>query len=131
MRIEKLPLWSAGLMLCGAIACTFGALAQDARAPLPSRVIMRGDVPDLQIVDLRGQRKNDMLIVQAELYNVATRDIQIYHRFRWLDDNGFQIGDGEVWKPTVILGRQSLMLRGGAVSPKAADFRLEMSLVMQ
>ena len=91
----------------------------------------QGDVPDLQIVDLRGQRKNDMLIVQAELYNLAPRDIQIYHRFRWLDENGFQIGDGEVWKPTVILGRQSLMLRGGAVSPKAADFRLEMSLVMQ
>lgn len=113
------------------IMFAFNCLAQDPRPPLPSRVILRGDVPDLQIVDLRGQRKNDILIVQAELFNTSTRDIQIYHRFRWLDESGFQIGDGEVWKPTLLLGRQSLMLRGGAVSPKAADFRLEMSLTMQ
>ena len=130
MKPMYLRSFSACLALIS-IMFAVNCLAQDQRPPLPSRVILRGDVPDLQIVDLRGQRKNDILIVQAELFNTSTRDIQIYHRFRWLDESGFQIGDGEVWKPTLLLGRQSLMLRGGAVSPKAADFRLEMSLTMQ
>jgi uncharacterized protein YcfL len=57
--------------------------------------------------------------------------MQIYYRFRWLDENGFQIGDGEVWKPVVILGKQSLIMKGAAMSPKAADFRLELSAHMK
>ena len=107
------------------------ASAQSGGAPLPSRVMLRGDVPDMQVLDLKGQRRNDMLQVQAELYNNSNNDMQIYYRFRWLDENGFQIGDGEVWKPVVILGKQSLIMKGAALSPKAADFRLELSAHMK
>jgi uncharacterized protein YcfL len=81
----------------------------------------------LQTVDLRAQRRNDVLVVQAEVLNMDTRDLRLYYRFRWLDAGGMQVGDGETWKQLVFLGKQSQFIKGIAYGPHATDFRIEMS----
>lgn len=121
------------IVLCASLAL-LGATAQaqqDAPAAASSgiaaKLIVRGELQGLQAVDLRSQRRNDVLVVQAEIMNMDTRDLRLYYRFRWLDANGFQVGDGEVWKPLVFLGKQSQFIKGTAYGPQATDFKIEMS----
>ncbi|WP_420475594.1 YcfL family protein [Noviherbaspirillum sp. ST9] len=121
------------IVLCASLAL-LGAAAQaqqDAPAAASSgiaaKLIVRGELQGLQAVDLRAQRRNDVLVVQAEIMNMDTRDLRLYYRFRWLDANGFQVGDGEVWKPLVFLGKQSQFIKGTAYGPQATDFKIEMS----
>lgn len=99
-----------------------------ASSGIASRLMVRGDdLRGMQAVDLRAQRRNDVLVVQAEVVNTVSRDLRLYYRFRWLDTDGMQVGDGEVWKPLVFLGKQSQYLKGIAYGPQATDFRIEMS----
>ncbi len=115
-------------------ACSL-ALAGVAHAQTPpatsggiaSKLLVRGELKGLQTIDLRSQRRNDVLVVQAELTNTETRDLRLYYRFRWTDANGMQVGDGEVWKPLVFLGKQSQFIKGTAYGPQATDFLIEMS----
>jgi uncharacterized protein YcfL len=79
------------------------------------------------MIDLRSQRRNDVLVVQAEITNTQTSDLRLYYRFRWTDVNGMQVGDGEVWKPLTFLGLQSQFIKGTAYGPQATDFLIEMS----
>lgn len=116
-------------------ACSVGLAAGAVQAQVPpaasggiaSKLMVRGDLQGLQAVDLRSQRRNDVLVVQAEVINTEARDLRLYYRFRWLDDNGMQVGDGEVWKPLVFMGKQNQYLKGTAYGPQATDFRIEMS----
>ena len=94
---------------------------------IASRLIVRGELQGLQVIDLRSQRRNDVLVVQAEMTNTDTRDLRLYYRFRWTDSGGMQVGDGEVWKPLVFLGKQTHFIKGTAYGPQATDFRIEMS----
>ncbi|HJV02326.1 MAG TPA: YcfL family protein [Burkholderiaceae bacterium] len=122
-----------------AVACSIalaGVTAQAQTQPgtpaaasggIASRLIVRGDLQGLQVVDLRSQRRNDMLVVQAEMINAESKDLRLYYRFRWLDAGGMQVGDGEVWKPLVFMGKQSQFLKGTGYGPQATDFRIEMS----
>ncbi|OWW18340.1 YcfL family protein [Noviherbaspirillum denitrificans] len=117
----------ASLALIGAAAQAQQDAPAAASAGIASKMIVRGELQGLQAIDLRSQRRNDVLVVQAEVMNMDTRDLRLYYRFRWLDANGFQVGDGEVWKPLVFLGKQSQMIKGTAYGPQATDFRIEMS----
>lgn len=116
-------------------ACTLAAAGIAAQAQTPpavsagiaAKLMVRGDLQGLQTVDLRSQRRNDVLVVQAELSNTDSRDLRLYYRFRWTDVNGMQVGDGETWKPLVFLGKQSQFIKGTAYGPQATDFRIEMS----
>lgn len=94
---------------------------------IAAKLMVRGELQGLQTVDLRSQRRNDVLVVQAELTNTESRDLRLYYRFRWTDANGMQVGDGETWKPLVFLGKQSQFIKGTAYGPQATDFRIEMS----
>ena len=99
-------------------------------AGIASKLIVRsefGTLEGLQTVDLRAQRRNDILVVQAELVNTDIKDKRLYYRFRWLDAGGMQVGDGETWKPLVFLGKQSQFIKGVAYGPQATDFKIEMS----
>jgi uncharacterized protein YcfL len=96
-------------------------------AGVAAKMMVRGEFKDIKVTDLRSQRRNDVLTVQAEVYNANTDDARVYYRFRWLDAGGMQVGDGETWKPLIILGQQSLPIQGVAYGPQATDFRLEMS----
>jgi len=116
------------------IAATTSGAARAADIPpavspgIAAKLMVRGTTLEgVQVVDLRSQRKNDVMVVQAELMNVKEKDVRVYYRFRWTDAAGMQVGDGEVWKPLVVLGKQSLFIKGTAYGPQATDFRIEMS----
>lgn len=98
-----------------------------ARAGIAAKLLVRGELQGLQVIDLRSQNRNGILVVQAEVMNTETSDLRLYYRFRWLDEGGMQVGDGEVWKPLVFLGKQDQFIRGTAYGPQATDFRIEMS----
>jgi uncharacterized protein YcfL len=120
------------IAFCAAALLSATAQAQQDAPPAASngiaaKLIVRGELQGLQTVDLRSQRRNDVMVVQAEIMNMDTRDLRLYYRFRWLDANGMQVGDGEVWKPLVFLGKQSQFIKGTAYGPQATDFRIEMS----
>jgi uncharacterized protein YcfL len=121
------------LLVCGLALTAAVAQAQESGVPpavsngIAAKLIVRGDLQGLQTVDLRSQRRNDVLVVQTELINVDTRDLRLYYRFRWLDAGGMQVGDGETWKPLIFLGKQSQIIKGTAYGPQATDFRIEMS----
>ena len=102
-------------------------VAPAASAGIASKLIVRGDLQGLQVVDLRAQRRNDMLVVRAEIANTQTADLRLYYRFRWSDPDGMPVGEIEVWKPLVFLGLQTQLLKGNAYGPQANDFQLEMS----
>lgn len=114
-----------------ALALSLGVDAKTA-APaasegIASKLIVRGGLKGLQVVDLRALKKNDVLVVQAEIENTNKKDLRLYYRFRWVDADGMQVGNGEVWKPLMFLGKQSQFVKGTAPSPKADDFEIEMS----
>lgn len=117
----------AAFALIGAIGHAQSYAAPAASAGIDAKLVVRGELQGLQTVDLRSQRRNDMLVVQAEVLNTETTDLRLYYRFRWLDAGGMQVGDGETWKPLIFLGKQSHLIKGTAYGPQATDFKLEMS----
>lgn len=128
MRLNKFSL--AVLASCAALQMT-PVLAQDVpnaiSAGIASKLLVRGTLEGVQVVDLRSQRKNDVMVVQAELMNQIVKDVRVYYRFRWLDGAGMQVGDGEVWKPLMMMGKQSQFIKSIAPGPQAVDFKIEMS----
>ena len=120
-----LTLASSALM--PAQAQSDGPVPPAVSAGMASKLIVRGELKGLQAIDLRSQRRNDVLVVQAEVVNTQPRDLRLYYRFRWVDANGMQVGDGEGWKPLVFLGLQTQFLKGTAYGPQATDFQIEMS----
>jgi hypothetical protein len=122
------------LALVMAAACLSGpsALAQSAPAPEPgsaaSKLMLRGEAYGVKIIDMRAQKRSDILVVQTELLNTEKADRRVFWRYRWLDASGMQVGDGEVWKPLMMYGEQSQFLRGTAPGMNVVDFRLEMNV---
>ncbi len=115
------------LAVAPAQAQSDGPVPPAVSAGIASKLIVRGDLKGLQAIDLRAQRRNDVLVVQAEVVNTQPRDVRLYYRFRWVDASGMQVGDGEGWKPLVFLGLQTQFLKGTAYGPQATDFQIEMS----
>ena len=111
------------------LASMSGHAQTDAAAStgIASKLLVRGQLGGLQVVDLRSQVRSGMMVVQAEVVNFATKDLRLYYRFRWIDNGGMQVGDGEVWKPLVFMGKQSQMINAVAAAPQATDFKIEMS----
>ncbi len=118
---------ASSLILLAAAVFAADPVPPAVSAGIAAKLIVRGDLQGLQVVDLRSQRRNDVMVVQAEVNNNDARDLRLYYRFRWTDASGMQVGDGEVWKPMVFLGKQSQILKGTAYGPQAIDFKLEMS----
>ena len=77
---------------------------------------------------MRLVRKADVLVVQADLYNVTKKNRTVFYRFRWLDSDGSQVGDGEAWKKLPVLGEQTQTIRGVAPTSAVVDLRLEMNV---
>lgn len=123
------PLGAAVLAL-GLLSGT-AAQAQKADETSPAiaaKLDLRGSPKGIKVAEMRIQRKNDTLVVQADLQNVENKDRVVFHRFRWLDSVGNQVGDGEGWKQTTVLGLQTVTLKGVAQHPSAVDLKLEMSV---
>lgn len=93
-----------------------------------AKLMLRGDADGLRVPEMRMVRRNDVLIVEADFLNGKSDDRTVYYRFRWLDDGGMQVGDGEPWKQLRVMGKESKVVRGVAPSGRAVDFRVEMNI---
>ncbi|WP_374348687.1 YcfL family protein [Chitinimonas sp.] len=111
--------------LLGAVAVADNAIATGGVA---GKVALRGDAKDMKVVEMRVVRRNDVLVVQADLQNNSSYDRQIFYRFRWLDNTGNQVGDGETYKQLGFMGQQMQTIKAVAPHPNATDFRLEMNV---
>lgn len=97
-----------------------------ASAGIASKLVVPQSMLDLRVVDLRSQRVNDMLTVQAEIANGSSSPRRLFYRFLWLNADGLQSGRDEPWKELPFLGLQNHFVQGMAARPDAVDFRLEL-----
>ncbi|MBX9832945.1 MAG: DUF1425 domain-containing protein, partial [Burkholderiaceae bacterium] len=99
-------LYSAGLTaaipaaMCAALltlATSASAQQHDPATPLAvaSKVALRGEANSIAVREMRIVRKNDILVVQADMSNMGRTDRTVFYRFKWLDQVGNQVGDGE------------------------------------
>ncbi len=117
-----------GLALAGQAAAQANpAPSYAASTGIAAKLMVRDSVRDLRVESLRSQRRNDVMVVQAEIVNTSGLSTRMYYRFRWLDADGMQVGDDAAWQPLTFLNRQNHVIKGVAYGPQATDFRLEMS----
>ncbi|MFU8790286.1 MAG: YcfL family protein [Methylobacter sp.] len=90
---------------------------------IPAKVEQLSEMSYLKITDLRAVKRNHLLMVQAEVNNTDSDNQQLYYRFKWLDANGFTVGE-ETWKPVLVYAYQKQTVTGVAPSPQVTDFRL-------
>ena len=119
--------------LCTALLTTAGcALAQqhDPATPIAvaSKVALRGEANNIAVREMRIVRKNDILVAQADMANMGRSDRTVFYRFKWLDNVGNQVGDGESWKQLSMLGLGQQTVKSVAPTAAAVDLRLEMNV---
>jgi len=116
---KNIPLAIALSLLC--------ACASHKPPPRPgsidAKVEQLSEMSYLQVTDLRAVKRNHLLTVQAEINNSDSDNQQLYYRFKWLDANGFVVGE-ETWKPVLVYAYQKQTVTAVAPSPQVADFRL-------
>lgn len=128
MPLTSFPCVLALALLCGG-AARADEPAADATSPaIAAKLMLRGPANGLKVSEMRLTRKNDVLVVQADLQNVTKKDVLAYHRFRWLDASGNQVGDGESWKQTPVYGEQLATIKSVAPTSAVVDLRLEMTV---
>jgi uncharacterized protein YcfL len=100
-------------------------------AVVAGKVTLRGDANGVRITEMRAVRRNDVLIVQSDLYNIGNTDRTVFYRYRWLDSIGSQVGDGESWKQMTLMGQAQQTVKSVAPSSVVTDFRLEMNVELR
>ena len=96
-----------------------------------AKVALRGDANGVRVPEIRALRRNDILIVQTDLFNIGNTDRTVFYRYRWLDSVGNQVGDGESWKQMALMGQGQQTVKSVAPSSAATDFRLEMNVELR
>lgn len=124
----KIALTTLAVGLC--ITSTLVYAQHDPSTPLAvaAKVQLRGDAMSVRLPEIRMVRRNDILIVQADLANGGNTDRMVFYRFKWLDSVGNQVGDGESWKQMVLMGQGMQTVKSVAPMSTAVDFRLEMNV---
>ena len=103
-------------------------LTNSAVLAVAAKVALRGEANSIAVREMRIVRKNDILVVQADMANMGRSDCTVFYRFRWLDNVGNQVGDGESWKQMTVLGLGQQTVKSGAPTGAAVDLRLEMNV---
>ena len=124
----KIALTTLAAGLC--ITSTLAHAQHDPGTPLTvaGKVSLRGDAMSVRLPEMRVVRRNDILIVQADMANGGNTDRMVFYRFKWLDSVGNQVGDGESWKQMVLMGQGMQTVKSVAPMSTAVDFRLEMNV---
>ena len=112
------------------LATSAGAQQHDPATPpaVASKVALRGEANGVAVREMRIVRKNDILVVQADMSNMGRSDRTVFYRFKWLDNVGNQVGDGESWKQMSVLGLGQQTVKSVAPTAAAVDLRLEMNV---
>lgn len=113
-----------------ALAGSAQAQQHDPATPVAvaQKIDLRGDAEGIAVREMRIVRKNDILIVQADLASQGRSDRTVFYRFKWLDSVGNQVGDGESWKQVTVRGLGQQTLKSVAPTGTAIDLRLEMNV---
>ena len=93
---------------------------------IASKVELLSPMTYLKVTDLRAARRDGLLRVQITVTNTSTSNQQLHYRFRWLDNDGFTVGEEETWKPALIYAQQSKVISTSSPNLKATDFRVEL-----
>ena len=93
---------------------------------IASKVETLSPMTYLKVTDLRAAKRDGLLRVQVTISSTSTSNQQLYYRFRWLDNDGFTVGEEEAWKPAVIYAHQSKVISTSSPNLKATDFRVEL-----
>lgn len=127
--IPRISQAAAGLALV-ALAGGVSAQQHDPATPLAvaSKVALRGEANSIAVREMRIVRKNDILVAQADMANMGRSDRTVFYRFKWLDNVGNQVGDGESWKQLGVLGLGQQTIKSVAPGGAATDFRIEMNV---
>ena len=127
--IPRISQAAAGLALV-ALAGGVSAQQHDPAPPLAvaSKVALRGEANRIAVRAMRIVRKNDILVAQADMANMGRSDRTVFYRFKWLDNVGNQVGDGESWKQLSMLGLGQQTVKSVAPTAAAVDLRLEMNV---
>ena len=127
--IPRISQAAAGLALV-ALAGGVNAQQHDPATPLAvaSKVALRGEANSIAVREMRLVRKNDILVAQADMANMGRSDRTVFYRFKWLDNVGNQVGDGESWKQLSMLGLGQQTVKSVAPTAAAVDLRLEMNV---
>ena len=77
-------------VLCAALMTLAGnasAQLHDPATPLAvaAKVALRGEANSIAVREMRIVRKNDILVVQADMANMGRTDRTVFYRFKWLD----------------------------------------------
>lgn len=131
--MKRYSLCAATLLATCALAGPALAQLHDPATPpaVAAKVALRGEANGVAVREMRIVRKNDVLIVQADLANMGRSDRTVFYRFSWLDNVGNQVGDGESWKQLAVLGLGQQTVKSVAPVGAAVDLRLEMNVEMR
>ena len=121
---------SALCAACVGLAGAAGAQQHDPATPaaVAANVALRGEANGIAVREMRLVRKNDILSVQADLSSSVRSDRTLFYRFKWLDNVGNQVGDGESLKQLTVLGLGQQTIKSVAPTGAAVDLRLEMNV---
>lgn len=130
MKLRNLLLPIAFSLVTGAALAQSGT-PTGTPAAVAAKIQLRGDANDIVIPEIRIVRRNDVMVVQADMKNTTESNRTVFYRFRWLDNSGSQVGDGESWKQMTVLGHQIQTVKSVALHSSAVDFRIEMNVETQ
>lgn len=121
--------WSLAIVFAALVGTAYAEdKSNETPAAIAAKLALRGDAFGIKVSEMRIIRKNDILVVQADLYNTSKSNRTVYYRFRWLDSVGNQVGDGESWKQLSVYNLQQQTIKSVAPSSAATDLKLEMNV---
>lgn len=94
---------------------------------IESKIEEHGTSKYLEVRGLSAKVKDNLLTIHLQIKNKDNNDNRGYYRVRWLDQEGDPVWDEEQWKPLLLHGNQKLSLKIVAPTPKARDFKIELS----
>ncbi len=79
----------------------------------------------LSIADSKVGSAGDLMKVQATIQNQSRSDLNFRYKFKWLDNDGFEIAiDGRPWTPLSITAYESKSVQAIAPNPTAKAFKI-------
>jgi len=94
--------------------------------PAADKIENLGTMKSLEVPEIKVKTKNGLMFVQADFVNKSIYNQEVFYRFKWVDADGFQIGDDETWKFVNLLGKQKFAVKTIAPTPLAKDFKIEL-----
>lgn len=85
-----------------------------------------GNVPYVEVVDLRCAERNQLLRIEVDLMNEGSDVHRVAYRFRWVDREGMRAWEDESWKPVMIYAKTRHTVTTNSPSQEVADFRVEL-----